>query len=299
MRKASFIFGVFFSLYLIAGAFTLPAAPLGYVNDYANILSSGGKQRLEEELRSFTASTSNEIAVVTVPDLGGDTVEHYATKLFETWKIGTAKNDNGVLLLIARDEHKLRIEVGYGLEGALPDILAKDIIDNQITPSFKKGDYDTGVIQGVKAIMEATRGEYTIQASTAKKGKSSSPDFFIFILIVGIQGLIFFVSILGRSKSWWAGGVVGGVVGVILTFFGVFGLTFLLGGFVTILFIIIGLILDYFVSKTYTNAVAHGSAIPWWIGGKGGFGGGSSGGGSSFGGFGGGSSGGGGASGDW
>lgn len=303
MRKASFIFGVFLSFSLTIGAFTIPVTPLGQVNDYANILSVEAKQKVEGELRSFTASTTNEIAVVTIPDLGGDTVEHYATKLFESWKIGTAKNDNGVLLLIARDEHKLRIEVGYGLEGALPDILTKDIIDNQITPLFKKGDYDTGVIQGVQAIMKATRGEYTTQTSTSKKGNTSSSDLFIFIVIFGIQGLLFLSAILGRSKSWWAGGVVGGVAGVVLTLFGVFGGVLIISGLITFSFIVIGLILDYFVSKTYISAVSQGNSIPWWIGGGkiggGGWSSSSGGGRSSFGGFSGGSSGGGGSSGSW
>lgn len=271
-------------------AFTIPARPTGHVNDYANIIDGNIKQQLEEELRLFAASTTNEIAVVTIPSLDGDTIEHYATKLFESWKIGNAKNDNGVLLLISRDDRKLRIEVGYGLEGALPDILAQDIINNQITPSFKQGDYSTGVIKGVTGIIEAIYGEYK---ATGPLGKKSSINMFETIVIVVVVGFQFLSAILARSKSWWAGGVLGGVFGGVLTFIGFFGITFIIGALLTIVLVLVGLFFDYVVSGRYATLVARGSSIPWWIGGN------RSGGGGSFGGFGGGSSGGGGASGRW
>ena len=138
MRKGVLLVALLFCFQIVS-AFTIPAAPSGYVNDYANIIDENSKQQLEKELQLFAASTTNEITVVTIPSLDGDTIEHYATKLFESWKIGNAKNDNGVLLLISRDDRKLRIEVGYGLEGALPDILAQDIINNQITPCLNEG----------------------------------------------------------------------------------------------------------------------------------------------------------------
>ncbi|MEI6810458.1 MAG: TPM domain-containing protein [Candidatus Nomurabacteria bacterium] len=295
MKKIAVTFAVLFSTALFSYAFTIPDKPVGYVNDYANILSVDAKQNLENELKNFTASSSNEIAVVTIPDLGGDAVENYASKLFSSWKIGDAKNDNGILLLISRDDHKLRIEVGYGLEGALPDITAKDIIDNKITPSFKQGNYDEGIIQGVKAIEEVTRGEYK---ATGKKSSSSiNGNMIEFIIVFIIIGLQFLASILGRSKSWWAGGLIGGIGGVAITFFGILGITLIWGSILTVIFILFGLLFDYFVSNAYKNAVSGGSSIPWWIGGN--RGGGSFGGGSSFGGFSGGSSGGGGASGSW
>ena len=295
MRKIAIIFAVFCSLQMSASAFTVPGNPTGFVNDYANILSGDTKQKLEEELRSFNASTSNEIAVVTISSLDGDTVENYAVKLFESWKIGKAKEDNGVLLLIAKDDHKLRIEVGYGLEGALPDILAKDIIDNKITPSFKNGDYDTGVTNGVKAIIEATQGEY--KATTKQSSNSMNSDSIFGIFMFVIFGFQFLFSILARSKSWWAGGVLGGVVGLGITLFHVFGITLVIGSVVTFILVCLGLVFDYVVSKTYVASLSRGGGIPWWIGG--GRGGSSFGGGTSFGGFGGGSSGGGGASGSW
>ena len=281
-------------------AYDVPNAPTGYVNDYASILSGETKSMLESELRLFTASTSNEVTVVIVPDLGGDTIEHYATKLFEAWKIGNAKKDNGVLFLISYGDHKARIEVGYGLEGALPDITVSTILQNDVLPEFKKNQYDKGVIQGVRSIEQATKGEYVAGSkSKASNGAFSFDTLFIFI-IIGIQVLVFLSSILARSKSWWLGGIVGGVIGGALTVFGVFGLALLSGGVITVVFVILGLLFDYFISKTYKGAVATGTSIPWWAGGGhgGGFGGSRSSS-SSFGGFSGGSSGGGGSSGSW
>lgn len=292
MKKIAVLLAVLCG-FQIATAFTIPTAPTGYVNDYANVLTSDIKVQLEKELQLFAASTTNEIAVVTVPDLGGDTVEHYATKLFESWKIGKAKQDNGVLLLVVVSDYKLRIEVGYGLEGALPDILAKNIIDTAITPSFKNGDYDTGIVKGVTAIMQATFGEYKASAAPVNHSVSfgSIETIFLFIFIF----LQFISSVLARSKSWWAGGVLGGLIGGGVTMFGFFGITFIVGGVVTVVLVLLGLLFDYIVSSTYTSSISRGGGIPWWIGG----GGSRSGGGSSFGGFGGGSSGGGGASGSW
>lgn len=272
-------------------AHTLPSKPTGYVNDFAGFIPLDVKQNLENQLSQFSASTSNEVALVVVPDLDGQTIEYYANNLFEKWKIGTSKNDNGVLLLIALQEKKIRIEVGYGLEGALPDITAKHIIDTKISPAFKQGDYSLGLVQGVQAIVEATQGEYV---TTERVSKSFDLNTLEFILIAGFFLLQFLSSIFARSKSWWAGGIMGGVIGALVTFFGVFGVTLLFGSIITAVLILLGLLFDYIVSNAYTSSVSRGSGIPWWAGGGSGR---SSGG--SFGGFSGGSSGGGGASGSW
>lgn len=294
MKKIASVIAIYVSLICIVSAFTVPDRPQGHVNDYANVISLETKNQLEELLRIFAASTTNEIAVVTIPDLEGDTIEHYAVTLFEKWKIGNAKNDNGVLLLVSVNDRKLRIEVGYGLEGALPDILAKDIIETKITPSFKEGNYSLGILEGVRAIAEATQGEYQVE-NVPSKSAPFNMNTLELLLIIGFFGLQFLSAIFARSKSWWAGGIVGGIAGGVITFFGILGVTFLVGGIITVVLILLGLLFDYIVSGAYTNAVSHKSSIPWWAGG----GSGSSGGGSSFGGFGGGSSGGGGASGSW
>lgn len=271
-------------------AYTSPGSPTGHVNDFAQVLSSEAAANLNAELTAFNASTSNEIAVAIVPDMGGDYLENYAVKLFEEWGIGKAQSDNGVLLLLAIEEREIRIEVGYGLEGALPDSVAARIIDS-MAPQLRAGDYDAAVAGAVRDIIAATQGEYV--------GESEQGSFLGGLPIEAIIFLPFFVltwlaAILGRSKSWWAGGVLGFVLGVIAWVFG--GSPAWAWALLTAALTGSGLLFDYIVSQSYAKAARTGGTPPWWGGGTG-FGGGRSGGG--FGGFGGGSSGGGGASGRW
>jgi uncharacterized protein len=270
-------------------AYSSPGAPTGYVNDFAHVLSADTVQQLDATLAHFEASTSNQIAVVTVPNMGGDYVENYAVKLFEEWGIGQRDRDNGVLLLLAVEEHKIRIEVGYGLEGALPDSVAQRIINNDLTPNLKENKFDEGVTLATADIMRATQGEYT---APEKKKFPLSGNAIEALLVALFFGLQWIAAVLARSKSWWAGGVVGGFLGGGAWLW--FGMA-LAWGLVTLgSLVVFGLLLDYLVSKTYTNKKTTGAVLPWWIGGGGG--GGRGGG---FGGFGGGSSGGGGASGSW
>src|SRR3989344_3919031 len=107
---------------------------------------------LPYSVRAFEASTTNEIAVVTINSLGGDTIENYAVKLFEDWKIGKERDDNGILLLIAKNDRKVRIEVGYGLEGAVPDAISNQIIQKEIVPHFKNNDFAGGIFDGVDSL---------------------------------------------------------------------------------------------------------------------------------------------------
>ncbi|MDO8623900.1 MAG: TPM domain-containing protein [bacterium] len=264
-----------------AFAYTSPGVPTGYVNDFAHVLRAETVSNLDAELAAFEASTSNEITVVTIPSMGGDYIENYAVKLFEEWGIGKKNTDNGVLLLLAIEERKLRIEVGYGLEGALPDSVAARIIADEMTPRLKVGDYDGAVTSGVTSIVAATKGEYQ------PDNMSPNPEAVMVFLFVGLIMAQFLLSMLARSKSWWFGGVFGMVIGFII------GLGFGTLWF-EILFVIIfggiGFLIDYVVSNVYHRSRAFGKHPPWWLGGGGGGG---------FGGFGGGSSGGGGASGSW
>lgn len=276
-------------------AYTSPGSPTGHVNDFAKVLSSEAAASLEAELSAFNASTSNEIAVAIVPDMGGDYLENYAVKLFEEWGIGKAQRDNGVLLLLAIQEREIRIEVGYGLEGALPDSVAQRIIDG-MGPQLRAGDYDAAVTGAVRDIMAATQGEY-VGAGESAGGFSWSTVANLpieVILFVPFLILEWLAAILGRSKSWWAGGVVGFGLGVIAWFIG--GSPAWAWGLLTAVLTGSGFLFDYIVSQSYAAAARTGGKPPWWGGGTG-FGGGRSGGG--FGGFGGGSSGGGGASGRW
>lgn len=161
--------------------------PPRLVNDLANVLSAEQKDILEQQLVALDDSTSNQIAIVTVPTLNGNDVADYANKLFRAWGIGNKKNNNGVLILVAIQERKIRIEVGYGLEGAIPDVTAKDIIENDIAPSFKKNDYLRGFSEAIQSLSRAAVGEYKQQREKHDGGGAGK---FIFIVILVIIILI-------------------------------------------------------------------------------------------------------------
>lgn len=266
--------------------------PNGFVNDFAQILTSEQKNALEQKLSQFEKDSSHEISIVTIKSLEGDTIEEYATAIFKQWGIGKTDKDNGVLLLVAIDDHKMRIEVGYGLEGSLTDLLSSRIIRETLTPAFKNNDFYEGIDKALNQIEKITYGEVPKELhQTESPINNFKPEYLFFGFII----LSWISSILARSRSWWAGGVVGFVAGIILSIF--FG--FMLVGLIAILILTpLGLLFDFLVSRAYTDSKSSGTKTPWWAGG-GGFGGGSSGGGSSFGGFSGGSSGGGGSSGSW
>ena len=116
--------------------------PIGFVNDFAEIFSNGFKSKLEKDLSDFEKETSTEIAVVTIRSLKADSIDNYAVRLFEQWKIGKKDKDNGLLLLIAKNERKIKIEVGYGLEPVVTDGRAGRIIRAEMRPAFKKGNYE-------------------------------------------------------------------------------------------------------------------------------------------------------------
>jgi uncharacterized protein len=331
--------------YAESSADLIKTKPTGYVSDFAGILSSAEKANLEQmihanaaglpqasiidnasgtqsvEINSMTTTAAttaattthaDEIAVVTIKTLGGDSIENFANNLFRGWGIGKKGKDNGVLLLVAVDEKQIRIEVGYGLEGSLTDLQSSQIISNIMKPAFRAGQYGAGITDGVNAIIGLLNGDASrldgVEASSANGGGSvfgkgflasifsSSGNFLTFIFF--LFGFIFPIlgSILGRSKSWWFGGILGAGVGLVL------GVIFGAGLFILVYVIgysIAGLIFDYIVSKNYRQGGGRGrGGFGGWFYGGGGFG--SGGGGSGgFGGFGGGSSGGGGASGGW
>ena len=159
--------------------------PATLVTDVAGVLTPEQKQALENKLVAIDDSSSNQIAVVIIPSLDGYPKEEYATKLFRDWGIGNKKTNNGVLLLIAINDRQIRIEVGYGLEGAIPDITALNIIDNDIKPAFKAGNYYEGIDQATDNIAKAAVGEY--KEARAKKTRSKSKGsggLFLIILII-------------------------------------------------------------------------------------------------------------------
>ncbi len=281
-------------------AYTSPGKAAGYVNDFAHILSATTIQTMEGKLQALEKTNSDQVAVVTISSLGDETIETYATQLFQEWGIGQKGKDNGILILVAPNDHVARIEVGYGLEGTLTDLQAGVIVRDVMIPAFKSGNYDDGVSGAVDAVSGILGGTIDAsqydQSSSGSNSGSSSGNFygiFIFLFVIVINVLAGF---LGKTKSWWLGGVIGAVVGGIIGMFtGSVSSTIIL----IIAFTVAGLIFDFMVSRRPPGSGSGGGGI-WPIflgGGRGGSGG--FGGGGGFGGFGGGGSGGGGASGGW
>jgi uncharacterized protein len=160
------------------------------VTDQAGILSASTRQQLETALRQLQSTGGTQLAVLTLPDLAGLTIEQTSIRVVDAWKLGSEKGDNGVLLLVARDERKVRIEVGQGLEGALTDAYSKRIIDEAITPLFRQGDMNGGVIMGVFQIARITNPDVDLrpylegQLRQRTSGRASSPWRTIFGILL-------------------------------------------------------------------------------------------------------------------
>jgi uncharacterized protein len=158
------------------------------VNDFANLLEPFQKQELEQKLDAYNDSTSSAIVIITVPSLDGYDIEQVALKYLRDWGIGTKEKNNGVVILVSANDHKARIETGYGMEGVLPDILAKQIIDERMIPFFKSGDYYGGLNNSVDAIIQAAAGEYKADPNAGKKNNFTIgkiiPLIVIFLVII-------------------------------------------------------------------------------------------------------------------
>jgi uncharacterized protein len=283
-----------------------PPKPQRYVNDYAAVLDDGARDGLESAVRALERETSVELAVVTVASLDGLTVEDYATRLFELWGIGKKGKDNGLLVLVAPAERKLRIEVGYGLEGTVPDGLAGSIVRAEFLPRFKAGDYPGGILAGVTRLMAVVRGEPgAADLPAPSEGEDYDPltAALSFAFMIGF-GTFFLGGGMG-SRLWaparwgaaWSG--FGSLLGWLTPVSGELRrpwappFLILAGGPLA------ALAAGYFLGRRRpelfrSSSGRGGGSRGTWVGG-GGFGGGSGG----FGGFGGGFSGGGGASGSW
>ncbi len=262
----------------------------GYVNDYANMMSPAARSKMEADLRAFERSDSTQIVILTIPSLEGEPLEDFSIRVSEAWKIGQKGKDNGIIFLVANKEHRIRVEVGRGLEGKLTDLMAGRIIDLVVKPRFKRGDFDGGFIAGVHSLIDATRGEFKAQAERVPVRKRGISPYFTIIFFAGVA-LLFLGSM---SKT------VGGVAGAI----GLPAILYLFLGPPVILLVIFGLI-GLAMGILLPILFSGGGGFPggFWFpgggwGGGGGFGGGNDSGGD-FGGGGGGDFGGGGASGDW
>lgn len=251
-----------------------PPRPAGPVYDGADILSPATEAALDARLRDYNRETGRAIIVATVPTINGQPIEPYATGLFTEWGIGGEKRDQGLLLLIAREDRKLRIEVGYGLHPYFGGIMAGRVINDVITPRFKAGDFDGGVTSGIDAIIEhlarsPADAAAVAEAAEAAAAQESSEGGFPIGALFWIAFLVFFFilpAMRGGKRRRYRSGAAGAVGDIIL----------------------------WEAGKAIISAMSDGDGGDW--GGGGGFGGGGGGG---FGGFGGGMSGGGGASGGW
>lgn len=174
------------------------AKPATYVNDYAGVFSVTNKALLEGFLQEVQATTTVEIAVVTLKSLDGGEINDFATRLFEKWGIGKKGKDNGVLLVAAIEDRKVRIEVGYGLEGDIPDAKAGRILDLHVIPHFKDGDYAAGLSQGAHAIAAVVMGEKGPEP--APGAKEFTPAVFGVLVLIFALIIAFFV--IGVKKGW-------------------------------------------------------------------------------------------------
>ena len=162
----------------------------GRVNDYAKILSEGTRQLLEERLKDHEDRTTNQIAVLTISSLEGDDLEDFAERVFQTWQLGQAGKDNGVLLLIVSQDRKLRIEVGYGLEPYLTDAQGSRIIRDRIVPYFKGGDYEKGIEEGVNAILGQIEGIEELSTTDETSSPSDGGGYGFLTFVLGIISLV-------------------------------------------------------------------------------------------------------------
>ncbi len=178
-------FLLFLPLKVISQDLPFPSEPTGMVNDFADLISAGQQQQLEMKLRNYRDTTTNVIAIATLPDLKGYNKQRVGTYLFSEWNMWHEDRYNGVLILIAPKEQKLRIEVGYGLEGAIPDVMADRIIRSILAPNFKQGDFYQGLDEATSVMIQLAEGEYSGNlAQQGPSGGSDTASFIIFLLFI-------------------------------------------------------------------------------------------------------------------
>jgi uncharacterized protein len=263
MKKILLLLLVFTCLVTVAQNIPAPPNPPRLVNDFAHAMTADQVEELEQKLVAYDDSTSIQIAVVTIPTTGDYAIEEYALKILRDWKVGNKKTNNGLVILAAIQDHKVWIATGYGMEGAVPDITAKQIIEDEIIPNFKEQNYYHGFDLAADAIIKASRGEYKAPADYDKRKKHGTGTGNILGIVIFFVIIIVLIS---RGGGRGGGGGMFNRSGV---------LPFLIGNML--------------------GGMGRGGG--GWSGGGGG--GGWSGGGGGFGGFGGGSGGGGGAGGSW
>jgi len=188
----------------------IPPSPAKHFNDYANVTSKATADRLDRQLEDFERETSNQILVAVYPKMESDSsIDDYVVRVFRSWKVGQKDKNNGAVLFVFVADHKIFIEVGYGLEGPLPDVTCKRIVADEIAPRFKSGDYNGGLGAGVTAMMAATKGEYKGTGRTAGRTRNA-PPVNAWVIIAVIIVIVILSSIFrrrgGYGGGWWLGG---------------------------------------------------------------------------------------------
>ena len=213
----------------------------GRVTDLTGTLTAEQKNTLEQRLAAFESAKGSQVAVLMLSSTKPEEIEQFSIRVAEAWKIGRKGTDDGLILVVAKDDRRLRVEVGYGLEGAIPDAVAKRVISETITPRFKAGDYYGGISAGVDQLIKLVEGEKLPppSASASSSGHASEgrdpfeyliPGFF-FILIVGAALRTF----LGRFPGAIATGVAAGVAGWVMFSIGIAGIAAIIGFLFTLM----------------------------------------------------------------
>ncbi|MDP2303336.1 MAG: TPM domain-containing protein [Ignavibacteria bacterium] len=207
------LFKVFLILLFSVNVFSQPKVPTltKWATDFTNTLTPNELNQLNNYLKTFEDSTSNQLLFLMIPTLEGFPIEDFAYETAKQNKIGSKKNDNGILFLVAKDDRLLRIEVGYGLEGALPDAVSSQIIRNEVVPQFKNGNFFAGIAAGIQSIVDATAGEY--KSVKKKDDKFDSFGDYIPLIFFLISAVSFFGRKGRKSGIYFGGFPVGGFGG--------------------------------------------------------------------------------------
>ena len=203
-RHHPLLVSVIFLCVISVAVWALDVPPLrGRVNDYAAVLSQDQVRTLEAQLAQFEQETGHQIAVLTIPTLEGEDIEGFSIRVAENWKIGKKGFDNGVILVVAVKDRRLRLEVGYGLEGVLPDAMAKTITTQYIVPRFRSQDYAGGIIAGIDAVMKVIKQE-PLPESARRKNTDQDRDLnsiAMFVITLALFGFMAYASRANRRKS--------------------------------------------------------------------------------------------------